>query len=210
MTVIAIIAILAAILFPVFARAREHARRNTCQANLFQLGLALHLYARDFDGRLPPEHNLLTPLVPRYVNSLGVFRCPSDASDVLAGNLPLKDWYLKVGGKTGLLPLPPGGFSHSYQYRGGLSLESQGDTAVAADWSFTHGTVANVLYLSGSVRPVVPGQWAPIAPNPRPQGRPPTGSGTSDPMTYLPGPKPALKGKPGKAPVEPDTTGGVR
>ena len=39
--VIAILAILAAILFPVFARARENARRSSCQSNLRQIGLGI-------------------------------------------------------------------------------------------------------------------------------------------------------------------------
>ena len=39
LVVIAIIAILAAILFPVFARARENARRASCQSNMKQIGL---------------------------------------------------------------------------------------------------------------------------------------------------------------------------
>jgi prepilin-type N-terminal cleavage/methylation domain-containing protein len=38
--VIAVIAILTAILFPVFARARENTRRASCQSNLKQIGLA--------------------------------------------------------------------------------------------------------------------------------------------------------------------------
>jgi type II secretory pathway pseudopilin PulG len=38
--VIAIIAILAAILFPVFAQAREKARQATCQSNLKQIATA--------------------------------------------------------------------------------------------------------------------------------------------------------------------------
>jgi hypothetical protein len=41
--VIAIIAILAAILFPVFAQAREKARQTHCLNNTKQIGLAFHL-----------------------------------------------------------------------------------------------------------------------------------------------------------------------
>jgi prepilin-type N-terminal cleavage/methylation domain-containing protein len=41
---IAIIVILAAILSPVFARARENARRSTCQSNLKQIGLGMMQY----------------------------------------------------------------------------------------------------------------------------------------------------------------------
>lgn len=51
--VIAVIALLAAIMFPVFARARENARRASCQSNLKQIGLGIHQYAQDYDGRLP-------------------------------------------------------------------------------------------------------------------------------------------------------------
>jgi type II secretory pathway pseudopilin PulG len=53
LVVIAIIAILAAILFPVFARARENARRASCQSNLKQIGLALMQYTQDYDETYP-------------------------------------------------------------------------------------------------------------------------------------------------------------
>jgi len=46
--VIAIIAILAAILFPVFAKAREKARQSSCMSNLKQIGLAVLQYAQDY------------------------------------------------------------------------------------------------------------------------------------------------------------------
>jgi prepilin-type N-terminal cleavage/methylation domain-containing protein len=49
LVVIAIIAILSAILFPVFAQAKEAARKTTSLSNLRQLGLAWTLYAGDFD-----------------------------------------------------------------------------------------------------------------------------------------------------------------
>jgi len=53
LVVIAIIAILAAILFPVFARAREKARQASCLSNLKQIGLGVHMYAQDYDERMP-------------------------------------------------------------------------------------------------------------------------------------------------------------
>ncbi|MBU0611205.1 MAG: DUF1559 domain-containing protein [Armatimonadetes bacterium] len=55
LVVIAIIAILAAILFPVFARAREKARQTTCLSNMKQLGMAVNMYAQDYDELLPTE-----------------------------------------------------------------------------------------------------------------------------------------------------------
>jgi len=50
---IAIISLLAAILFPSFGRARENAKRTTCQNDLHQLGLAFMQYTQDYDERLP-------------------------------------------------------------------------------------------------------------------------------------------------------------
>jgi prepilin-type processing-associated H-X9-DG protein len=47
------IAILAAILFPVFAQAREKARAAGCTSNLKQLGLALMMYGQDYDEQMP-------------------------------------------------------------------------------------------------------------------------------------------------------------
>ena len=51
--VIAIIAILAAILFPVFAQAREKARQTSCVSNLRQLGMAMMMYVQDNDDTYP-------------------------------------------------------------------------------------------------------------------------------------------------------------
>jgi len=51
--VIAIIAVLAALLFPVFAQARESARKTNCASNLRQLGIAFSLYCQDYDERFP-------------------------------------------------------------------------------------------------------------------------------------------------------------
>jgi prepilin-type N-terminal cleavage/methylation domain-containing protein/prepilin-type processing-associated H-X9-DG protein len=77
--VIAIIAILAAILFPVFARARAQAQAHNCQNNLFQIGLALRLYAADNGGLYPPQADDLSPLMPHYMAFSPCFICPTDA-----------------------------------------------------------------------------------------------------------------------------------
>ena len=53
LVVIAVIAILAAILFPVFARAREAARQASCRSRIRQIAVAMDLYSQDADEALP-------------------------------------------------------------------------------------------------------------------------------------------------------------
>src|ERR671917_195604 len=84
--VIAIIAILASILFPVFARARENARRSSCMSNLKQIGLGIMQYTQDYDEAYPQIYAggwagtyRWTDSVQPYIKSTQVFNCPSDA-----------------------------------------------------------------------------------------------------------------------------------
>ena len=102
--VIAVIAILAGILFPVLQKAREKADSISCLSNLKQLGTAAMMYASDYDQHPPamwahadgnlryggwvfyrnfpnghegdfmPEQGSLYP----YVKSAGIYECPSD------------------------------------------------------------------------------------------------------------------------------------
>lgn len=85
LVVIAIIAILSAILFPVFARAQESARRSGCLSNLHQLGAATLMYLQDYDERYPslerewPLSQVdFTDGVQAYLHDTRVYRCPSD------------------------------------------------------------------------------------------------------------------------------------
>jgi len=85
LVVISIISLLAAILFPVFARAREQARKAACMSNLKQVGLGLMMYVQDNDERFPVSQ-LITPPAPdiywytainTYVKNDQVFTCPT-------------------------------------------------------------------------------------------------------------------------------------
>lgn len=69
LVVIAIIIILSAILFPVFARARENARRASCMSNLKQLGLGVMMYSQDYDDHVPSAYQYEVPGNTNYLNS---------------------------------------------------------------------------------------------------------------------------------------------
>lgn len=88
LTVIAIMAILMALLFPVFSTTREKARQNACLTNLKQVGTALTAYAQDYDDVNVLSHDCLlswvygTPVIYAhlllpYTRSSIVFACGS-------------------------------------------------------------------------------------------------------------------------------------
>jgi len=86
LVVIAIIAILAAILLPVFSQARAKAQAVSCTSNLRQIGLALQMYVADNDGCFPERWVQLPgdgfyyywDALDPYVGSLQIWYCPSE------------------------------------------------------------------------------------------------------------------------------------
>ena len=89
LVVIAIISLLSAILFPVFARARENARKSSCLNNLKQIGIGFLQYQQDYDENSPlttMTGMAMTPLsswttsTQSYIKNVQIYRCPSDSS----------------------------------------------------------------------------------------------------------------------------------
>lgn len=74
---------LAAMVFPVFARARETARKQVCLSNVKDLSMAIGMYRADHDDQFPTADRWCEALV-QYVKDEDVYRCPS-AKDLACG-----------------------------------------------------------------------------------------------------------------------------
>jgi prepilin-type N-terminal cleavage/methylation domain-containing protein len=108
LVVVAIIVILAGILFPVFAASRRAAYNAACLSNLKQVGLATQMYVQDYDEAFPvacnqidrvvgkaqldneqPQQPIQTPylwvVLTPYVKNPGIWRCPADQGFTVPG-----------------------------------------------------------------------------------------------------------------------------
>lgn len=120
LVVIAIIAILAGLLLPAMARAKDRARSIACLSNLKQLGVAVMAYADENEGKLPAAEeypaipvdptnglprisNLLAPQMGYQTNSMpvetSVFRCPSDRFGYFETNGSSYGWTMRYNNR---------------------------------------------------------------------------------------------------------------
>jgi prepilin-type N-terminal cleavage/methylation domain-containing protein len=109
LVVIGIMALLAALLFPVFSRGKEAARSVACISNLHQIGIGLQLYVSDNNNRMPvifdwsSSSDTNSPLINRVlfhqVGNSNVFRCGSDRQGVFETTGSSYSWDFLLNGQ---------------------------------------------------------------------------------------------------------------
>ena len=113
LVVIAVIGLLAALLLPVFSRAKEAARAAACISNLHQIGLALQIYVDSHHNRLPvmrdrpadanaaPTNTLpgVDVVLKTELGNLSVLRCPSDRQGIFEQTGSSYSWNSLLNGE---------------------------------------------------------------------------------------------------------------
>jgi prepilin-type N-terminal cleavage/methylation domain-containing protein/prepilin-type processing-associated H-X9-DG protein len=132
LVVIAIIAILAAILFPVFAQARNKARQASSLSNAKQIGVAVLMYAQDFDETFPTSSfwesdasgNITASWVERvvpYIKSVPLFLAPGDGATQA---VPPDTWGPRISYAVNGLRIVAFGASDDWNWRGIIPLHN--------------------------------------------------------------------------------------
>ena len=150
---IAIIVILAAILFPVFAGARGKADLTRCMSNLRQLGTALQMYRADWDDTMPEMHwqsgdgvyYRWVDVTFEYGNSEAIYSCP--ANPVKEGDeaayAPYKFAVPQLRGTSYLLNQP-----YLSGTRGSAVRDPAGTVVLMDGWWFTSKEDKNARQLN--------------------------------------------------------------
>lgn len=147
LVVIAIIAVLTAILLPVFWTVRGKARQSACVSNLHQIGIGVQMYSQDYDGRFPyavdpsdrlwpstwsshpafqsqiPNLPFLQDALKTYTSTTSIFSCSGDTG------FSVSDF---TGQQMDALPTSFQKFGTSYYYRTEVAADGVSESALSS------------------------------------------------------------------------------
>lgn len=154
LVVIAIIGILAGMLLPAIAIARERGRRARCKGNLRGLGQCLALYAMDNSENFPANFR---EFMGPYTSSPRIYICPSDSrgaatavndTDMTETNCSYNYIYLPSSADATTLQI----------------ADKDGENNIDGDnWGSTHADGGNVMYVDNSVAWISKTEWTDAA-----------------------------------------------
>ncbi|MFC1672042.1 DUF4190 domain-containing protein, partial [Planctomycetota bacterium] len=139
---VAVLAIMAGMLLPALARAREEARKAVCKGNLRQIGMSASMYAQD-NNKFPEK---LSQLYPEFAPDLNTFACPSSDKTITSAD--------QIDSES------------PYVLASGVTMLSGGSGALAYEKKGIHDGGANVVFVDGHVEWVSEGRLDQLLANP--------------------------------------------
>ncbi len=166
LVVIAIIAALAALLLPVFSKAKEAGRGTACLSNLHQIGVALQLYVQDNRNHLPvmrdksltTSNTLPSPdmVLSNYLGNVNVLRCPSDGPRYFEKTGSSYSWNSLLNGEDGDhleafgMKFDPHAMPLMYDKEKFHALRGLGKEQ---NFLYADGHIKNLLAIEGTIQP---------------------------------------------------------
>jgi len=148
LVVLAILAVLASVLYPVFASARHAAKQAGCASNFRQVTLAVAMYSNDYDERAvlssvltsdapdPEKDRTWVQLALPYTREFGIFKCPADHGARPADDASFDESLIQGDSESRyFLASQRSNLGYNYLYFSPLTRAERGWSPVPRSWS---------------------------------------------------------------------------